>query len=380
MRMYLSLGLLAATLSAQSSTYRIVVVEGEDAVNIIQQKTAVAPVVEVRDRNDLPVAGVPVTFTISSNTAAFAGGTQTLTVATNAAGRAIASSLSPLTSGAVQINVTAAVQGQTLAATITQTNVMTAAQAAATATGAGSAAGGGTTGTSTTAGGGSGGGLSGKTLGLVVGAAGAAAAAGALALAESEPENAAPTISGVTASSSTALQGATQITFSVSATDPENDALTYQWNFGDGATSTLPSPSHVYQSAGAFRASVTVSDGRGSVSGETSVTVGSVTGRWAGVWTCVGGSCGSGVDVTVVIDAVQNGETITGTSTHRYGPTGTPETCSMPSGQARSPRRVDFGPRPGCGLQGANWQGDINDAFTRIDFTFTNGPFYLIRQ
>ena len=61
-------------------------IKGEDAVNIIQQKTAVAPLVEIRDRNNLPVAGATVTFTIGGNSAAFAGGAQTLTVVTNAVG------------------------------------------------------------------------------------------------------------------------------------------------------------------------------------------------------------------------------------------------------------------------------------------------------
>src|SRR5687767_1594026 len=77
----------AASQTAQpAASLKIVVIEGEDAVNIIQQKTAVAPVVEVRDRNDLPIAGVPVTFTISGGqSAAFSGGLQQLTVTTNAA-------------------------------------------------------------------------------------------------------------------------------------------------------------------------------------------------------------------------------------------------------------------------------------------------------
>ena len=43
----------------------------------IQQKTAVAPVVEMRDRNNLPVAGATVTFTIGGNAASFASGVQT---------------------------------------------------------------------------------------------------------------------------------------------------------------------------------------------------------------------------------------------------------------------------------------------------------------
>ncbi|MEW6051131.1 MAG: PKD domain-containing protein [Candidatus Zixiibacteriota bacterium] len=36
----------------------------------------------------------------------------------------------------------------------------------------------------------------------------------------------------------------------------------YAWNFGDGGTSTLQSPSHTYQSAGSYTATVTVTDSR----------------------------------------------------------------------------------------------------------------------
>src|SRR6185503_2420110 len=126
-----SAGTPLRTTTIQPPGLKIVVVSGEDAVNIIQQKTAVAPVVEVRDRNDLPIAGVPVTFTIGGgNTAAFAGGAKTITLTTNAAGRAAASGLTPLGNGTVQVNVSAAFQGQTATATITQTNFATAAQAA----------------------------------------------------------------------------------------------------------------------------------------------------------------------------------------------------------------------------------------------------------
>lgn len=123
--------LLAPVSFAQPPALRIVVIEGEDAVNVIQQKTATRPVVEVRDRNNLPVPGVLVTFSIEGGTAASFGGASTLTVATNAAGQAAVTGLTPSAAGAFQIQVQAAFQGQLATATITQTNVMTAAQAAA---------------------------------------------------------------------------------------------------------------------------------------------------------------------------------------------------------------------------------------------------------
>src|SRR5262245_46163557 len=174
-------------LAEQSSALRIVVVEGEDAVNIIQQKTAVAPVIEVRDRNDQPVAGAVVNFAIRSGRATF-NGARTLTVTTNAAGRAAAAGLTPTGTGALQISAAATFQGQTAAITIAQTNAL-AASAAGAGVGGGAggggagAGGGGAGGTGAGAGGaagGAGGGISGTTVGIV----GGAVAGGAIAAKE----------------------------------------------------------------------------------------------------------------------------------------------------------------------------------------------------
>ncbi len=162
---------------APAGDLKIVVIAGEGAVNIIQQKTAVAPIIEVRDRNNLPVSGVSVTFSVSGSGATFGSGS-TLTAITNAAGQATAAGLTPTAAGAVQVNVSAAFQGQIATAAITQTNFATAAQAAAAAgsTGGatgGSAAGGGggsSGGAAGGAAGGAGGGIGATTL-VVVGAA-----------------------------------------------------------------------------------------------------------------------------------------------------------------------------------------------------------------
>src|SRR5262249_56104360 len=50
------------------------------------------------------------------------------------------------------------------------------------------------------------------------------------------------------------------------AGDVDGDALTYAWDFGDGALvpSGGPSQTHTYQIAGSFTARVTVSDGQAS--------------------------------------------------------------------------------------------------------------------
>jgi glucose/arabinose dehydrogenase/chitodextrinase len=49
-----------------------------------------------------------------------------------------------------------------------------------------------------------------------------------------------------------------------SSSDPDGEALSYRWDFGDGATSTAAKPGHVYQAAGAYTATLTVTDPRGA--------------------------------------------------------------------------------------------------------------------
>jgi endonuclease/exonuclease/phosphatase family metal-dependent hydrolase len=52
--------------------------------------------------------------------------------------------------------------------------------------------------------------------------------------------------------------------FNSTASDPDGYIASYSWSFGDGQTSSQPGPSHVYQSAGTFTASLTVTDNAGS--------------------------------------------------------------------------------------------------------------------
>ena len=104
---------------------RVAVVEGNGAVNTAGQRVRTDPVVEVQDGNGMPVAGAAVAFFLPAQgpTGTFPNGTPTLTVITNAQGRAAAGGIR-LTgaTGQMQIRVTASFQGQTASATITQNN------------------------------------------------------------------------------------------------------------------------------------------------------------------------------------------------------------------------------------------------------------------
>lgn len=77
--------------------------------------------------------------------------------------------------------------------------------------------------------------------------------------------NQAPEITQVTVSAEVAEVGQT-LTFTAQATDPDGDALTYKWDFGDASNGTGDSATHAYALPGRFIALLTVSDGKG---GET---------------------------------------------------------------------------------------------------------------
>jgi len=50
------------------------------------------------------------------------------------------------------------------------------------------------------------------------------------------------------------------VSFSGSGTDPEGDSLSYEWNFGDGTTSTEQTPTHIYTDVGTYTVSFRVQD------------------------------------------------------------------------------------------------------------------------
>ena len=67
------------------------------------------------------------------------------------------------------------------------------------------------------------------------------------------------------------------VQFTANASDPDNDLLTYAWDFGDPTspdnTSYLSDPEHIYMHAGTYMAQLTVFDGEDSASYSLTITV-----------------------------------------------------------------------------------------------------------
>jgi hypothetical protein len=122
------------SLAQEVSSLNIVVVEGEGAINNVRQRTARETIVQVEDQNHKPVAGAIVAFTLPSQGAGatFANGAQTLTVTTDAQGRAIAAGLRVnRIGGNWTMHVNASFGGHTATVSIPEVNAAAAAGAAA---------------------------------------------------------------------------------------------------------------------------------------------------------------------------------------------------------------------------------------------------------
>ncbi|HEU0004812.1 MAG TPA: hypothetical protein VFS12_02370, partial [Terriglobia bacterium] len=108
---------------------RIVILEGEGAINNIRQRTAREPIVQVEDENRKPVAGAMVLFTLpdSGPGAVFPNGSRSLITYTDPKGQAKANGLKPNSiAGAYQITVNVTSQGLKASTVIGQTNVLAA--------------------------------------------------------------------------------------------------------------------------------------------------------------------------------------------------------------------------------------------------------------
>jgi hypothetical protein len=173
---------------APAHTLNLVIVEGDGAINNIRQRTAREPIVQVEDENHKPVAGAAVIFLLPEHGpgGTFADGSHSLSVTTNAQGRAAAHGIHlNNVQGQFQIGVNATYNGMTATATISQSIAVGAAAGGA---GAGVAAG-----------------LSAKAIVIIVVAA--AAAAGGAAYAATHAGGSSTTVTGTTITAGTGTIG-----------------------------------------------------------------------------------------------------------------------------------------------------------------------------
>lgn len=106
----------------------ILILEGNKVLNSLTSKTAVSPVIQVLDSQDQPITGAAVTFEVSPTGPGGSFGvppaptSPTVTVRTDFAGQATAHFTPNTTPGRFSIKVTAAIEGQSAVAGMTQTN------------------------------------------------------------------------------------------------------------------------------------------------------------------------------------------------------------------------------------------------------------------
>jgi len=117
--------MLAASADAQTSAIKIVVQEGQGAINNIQQHRAKEPVIQVLHEDNEPAVGASVSFQLpdSGPGGTFNDNAKILTVQTDDKGQAVAHGLKPNDiAGRFQIRVTASYHGQTVSAVVAQIN------------------------------------------------------------------------------------------------------------------------------------------------------------------------------------------------------------------------------------------------------------------
>jgi len=117
--------MLSASADAQTAAIRIVVQEGQGAINNIQQHHAKEPVIQVLHEDNEPVVGASVSFQLpdSGPGGTFNDNAKILTVQTDDKGQAVAHGLKPNDiAGRFQIRVTASYHGQTASAVVAQIN------------------------------------------------------------------------------------------------------------------------------------------------------------------------------------------------------------------------------------------------------------------
>src|SRR5579872_4904706 len=115
---------LASAAVAQNTSLKIVIVEGQGAINNIRLPRSKEPVIEVVDPDGAPIPGVAVNFTLPPTGPGgdFLDG-KTLSTVTDEHGRAVGRGLhANKVTGQYTIEISASYHGETAHAAVTQTN------------------------------------------------------------------------------------------------------------------------------------------------------------------------------------------------------------------------------------------------------------------
>ena len=129
------------------------------------------------------------------------------------------------------------------------------------------------------------------------------------------PKNKPPVASASVTPVGAGMAGVTEYRFDGSrSSDPDNDRLTYSWNFGDGGAGSGVTATHVYDRPGSYSATLTVSDGKEQATTTNSVTVARNLdgGRFASSRL---GISGTTIDIRVSIRLNQDGSRLGGSAT-----------------------------------------------------------------
>lgn len=169
----------------------------------------------------------------------------------------------------------------------------------------------------------------------------------------SSSSNGAPSGSFTISPNSSILMGATSVNLTATGADPDGDALTYSWNFGDGSTGTGQSVAHVFASAGPLAVVLTIQDAKGAqVTVSNTVTVKSITGHWVDT------------DPRFQVDFVQTGSTFTGSVTV----SGFGKVSDITSGRVTAPRNVAFHRQSSvAGFATVDYTGSLDTTLDRMD-------------
>jgi hypothetical protein len=107
--------------------FHLVVISGNDGVNVLKKKITVRPVVQALDGSDHPVAGAVVVFTAptSGPSVRFDGDTRSAMLVSGSDGRVTPVGLTAVNTGSFVYRIRALYQEQEATATVAQTNVAT---------------------------------------------------------------------------------------------------------------------------------------------------------------------------------------------------------------------------------------------------------------